>query len=97
MLVDLTTLRRLSEGLTSYPAGRVGEPASVRLSNSLKREGFILGRLKTGTPARLSKSSIDFTKLAVQKGDQPPLPFSFMNDRPLIEVCSPWGSVINPE
>jgi tRNA uridine 5-carboxymethylaminomethyl modification enzyme len=69
----------------------------VRLSNSLKREGFVLGRLKTGTPARLSKNSIDFKKLAVQKGDQPPLPFSFMNDRPLIEVRDSLNFIINIE
>jgi tRNA uridine 5-carboxymethylaminomethyl modification enzyme len=43
--------------------------------------------LKTGTPARLSKRSIDFSKLLVQKGDQPPLPFSFMNERLDINVC----------
>lgn len=72
--------------MQSYPAGRVGEPASLNLSKSLKNAGFQLGRLKTGTPARLSKRSIDFSKLVVQKGDQPPLPFSFMNERPDIQV-----------
>ena len=72
--------------MQSYPSGRAGEPASVNLSKSLKSAGFQLGRLKTGTPARLSKQSIDFSKLVVQAGDQPPLPFSFMHDRPQIQV-----------
>jgi tRNA U34 5-carboxymethylaminomethyl modifying enzyme MnmG/GidA len=72
--------------MQSYSSGRAGEPASVNLSKSLKSAGFQLGRLKTGTPARLSKRSIDFAKLAVQAGDQPPLPFSFMHDRPQIQV-----------
>jgi tRNA uridine 5-carboxymethylaminomethyl modification enzyme len=64
----------------------VGEPASIKLSNSLKAAGFQLGRLKTGTPARLAKRSIDFRKLEIQEGDDPPLPFSFMNERPDIKV-----------
>lgn len=79
---------QLMEGLQSYPAGRAGEPASIKLSQSLRVAGFQLGRLKTGTPARLAKHSIDFTKLAVQKADEPPLPFSFMNKRPDIIVRS---------
>lgn len=83
--------------MQSYSSGRAGEPASVNLSKSLKSAGFQLGRLKTGTPARLSKRSIDFSKLAVQTGDQPPLPFSFMHDRPEIQVNKIQYSLTNAE
>ena len=69
-----------------YPAGRIKEPASLKLSASLRDAGFSLGRLKTGTPPRLAKGSIDFSRLVAQKADDPPLPFGFMNDRVQIEV-----------
>jgi tRNA U34 5-carboxymethylaminomethyl modifying enzyme MnmG/GidA len=61
----------------------------MRLSQSLKTAGFKLGRLKTGTPARLAKNSIDFTQLTVQHGEDPPVPFSFMNERAEIQVTDP--------
>lgn len=67
-------------GLESYPAGRMGEAATFGLSKSLKDAGFQLGRLKTGTPPRLDKKSIDFRTLDVQVGDEPPTPFSYLND-----------------
>ncbi|KAJ8064348.1 hypothetical protein OCU04_006692 [Sclerotinia nivalis] len=67
-------------GLECYPAGRMGEAATFGLSKSLKDAGFTLGRLKTGTPPRLAKGSIDFKNLAVQPGDQPPTPFSYLNE-----------------
>lgn len=66
-------------GMKSSPFGRIGERSSTSLSNSLKNAGFKLERLKTGTPPRLLKNTIDFSNLFVQKGDQPPAPFSFMN------------------
>jgi tRNA uridine 5-carboxymethylaminomethyl modification enzyme len=58
--------------------GRLGDKASNALSDSLRGLGFPLGRLKTGTPPRLRRSSIDFSKLLEQPGDTPPQPFSFM-------------------
>ena len=67
-------------GMKRFPAGRMNEAPSVGLSASLNAAGFRLGRLQTGTPARLAKDSIDFSNLVVQKGDKEPLPFSFMND-----------------
>lgn len=76
-------------------AGRVGEPPSQHLAESLKSFGFEWGRLKTGTPPRLARESIDFDSavadghFAVEKGDVPPVPFSFTSDlveRPQI-VC----------
>ncbi len=68
-------------GMSSYPGGRAGEPAADKLSDCLRSLGFVVGRLKTGTPARLSARSIDFTKLEKQSGDRVIRPFSFMNDK----------------
>ncbi|KAI1781468.1 glucose-inhibited division protein A subfamily [Hypoxylon cercidicola] len=67
-------------GLETYPAGRMGEQATFGLSKSLRDAGFQLGRLKTGTPPRLHKGSIDFKVLQEQRGDDPPEPFSYLND-----------------
>ncbi|PWA02341.1 hypothetical protein BB558_001522 [Smittium angustum] len=67
-------------GLKCYPAGRIGEDASIGLSASLKEAGFKLGRMKTGTPPRLLASSINFNKLEGQFGDKIPSPFSFTHD-----------------
>ncbi len=67
-------------GLTNYPGGRAGDPPSVGLSDHLRDLGFSVGRLKTGTPARLDGRSINFSKLEVQLGDEIPLPFSFSTE-----------------
>ncbi|BCS56111.1 tRNA uridine-5-carboxymethylaminomethyl(34) synthesis enzyme MnmG [Geobacter sp. SVR] len=64
-------------GLTNYPGGRAGDLPSIGLSEQLKNIGFEVGRLKTGTPARLDKRTIDFSRLEAQYGDDPPMPFSF--------------------
>ncbi|MDX9753714.1 MAG: tRNA uridine-5-carboxymethylaminomethyl(34) synthesis enzyme MnmG [bacterium] len=64
-------------GLTTQAGGRIDDPASNRLSENLHELQMPLGRLKTGTPARLLKSSINFSKLEPQPGDEPPLPFSY--------------------
>ena len=68
-------------GLTNHPGGRAGDLPSVGLSDQLKQMGFTVGRLKTGTPARLDSRTIDFSKLEAQHGDNPPQPFSFSTDR----------------
>lgn len=68
-------------GLNHYPGGRAGDQPSVGLSDQLRALGFDVGRLKTGTPARLDARSIDFTKLETQFGDDPPLPFSLSTER----------------
>lgn len=68
-------------GDRQWPGGRLDEPASNDLSDSLKRLGLALGRLKTGTPARLDGSTVDFDKTQVQQGDEVPIPFSFLNDK----------------
>ena len=64
-------------GLTTRPAGRVGEKPSTKLSKSFRAAGFELGRLKTGTPPRLKRDSIDFSQCIIQPGDDVPRPFSF--------------------
>jgi tRNA uridine 5-carboxymethylaminomethyl modification enzyme len=66
-------------GMKRFPAGRMGEDPSIGLSASLARAGFRLGRLQTGTPARLDKHTIDFTGLERQDGDINPLPFSYLH------------------
>jgi tRNA uridine 5-carboxymethylaminomethyl modification enzyme len=64
-------------GRDQRPAGRAGEPPSTDLAESLKSFGFSWGRLKTGTPPRLHRDSIDFTRFTEDCGDDPPVPFSF--------------------
>ncbi len=59
--------------------GRLGEPAAVGLGSYLRSAGFSVSRLKTGTPARVARSSIDFSKVEEQPGDEEMLPFSFRN------------------
>ena len=68
-------------GLKNFPAGRLGDPPSKKLSECLMELGFSLGRLKTGTCPRLDGRSIDFSQLAKQSGDDPPRPFSFGNKK----------------
>lgn len=68
-------------GLNHYPGGRAGDQPSVGLSDQLRSLGFQVGRLKTGTPARLDARTIDFSKLETQFGDDPPMPFSFSTMR----------------
>ena len=68
-------------GLTHFPGGRAGDLPSVGLSDQLKDLGFAVGRLKTGTPARLDGRTIDFSRLEPQYGDDPPIPFSFSTER----------------
>ncbi len=64
-------------GLDHFPAGRMGDPPSISLSNQLKELGFEIGRLKTGTTPRLNGRTIDYKGLEIQPGDEDPRPFSF--------------------
>ncbi|HEU0264523.1 MAG TPA: tRNA uridine-5-carboxymethylaminomethyl(34) synthesis enzyme MnmG [Geobacterales bacterium] len=68
-------------GLVHYPGGRAGDPPSLGLSESLRGLGFEVGRLKTGTPARLDGRTINFSTLEQVHGDPVPLPFSFATER----------------
>lgn len=66
-------------GLKNFPAGRMGDPPSTKLSEWFRQTGFVLGRMKTGTPPRLDNRTIDFSDLEPQYGDTPPNFFSFAN------------------
>jgi tRNA uridine 5-carboxymethylaminomethyl modification enzyme len=70
-------------GLHSYPAGRADEPPAIRLSQSLQSLGLEIIRLKTGTPMRLHKETIDWGRFTPQPGDKIPVPFSFRTEKPL--------------
>jgi tRNA uridine 5-carboxymethylaminomethyl modification enzyme len=70
-------------GTEQRPSGRAGEPPSRELAESLKSFGFSWGRLKTGTPPRLHRRSIDFSRFREERGDDPAVPFSFLS--PAIE------------
>lgn len=72
-------------GDENFPAGRMGEkkdvePPALKLSETLAKENFALGRLKTGTPPRIRRDSINYTALEEQKGDSTPRPFSYLNE-----------------
>ena len=67
-------------GLNRFPAGRAGEASAEHLSDCMYDLGFELGRLKTGTPPRLDRDTIDFASMAIQPGDDPPIPFSYRTE-----------------
>jgi len=92
-----TFLRGLMHcGESKTPGGRIGENAAVGLSESLRKLGLELARLKTGTPPRVARSSVDFSRLRQQPGDPEPAPFSFMTDRlTQPQVCC-WLAQTNP-
>jgi len=68
-------------GKKTYTAGRAGEPASIELAESLRRLGFPVGRLKTGTPPRLDGRTINWDAFEPQSADEDPVPFSFSTDK----------------
>ena len=80
VLTTGTFLRGLIRiGTKNYPAGRSGDKPSVSLAKTIESLGFSIGRLKTGTPPRILKKSINFNELQKQLGDKIPKPFSFIN------------------
>ncbi len=68
-------------GEKNWPAGRIGEAPSMGLSKSFERAGFVLGRLKTGTPPRLDGTTIDWRAVEMQPGDHPAEPFSVLTEK----------------
>ena len=74
---------RIFIGLNSYRAGRLGEMPAIGLSESLKNLGFTVKKLKTGTPCRVDKRTVDYSKMSVQPGDEKLHFYSFKPDRPI--------------
>jgi tRNA uridine 5-carboxymethylaminomethyl modification enzyme len=72
---------QINIGLEVRPAGRIGDEPAIGLAKSLETIGFNLARLKTGTPPRIRSSTINFNILEKHLGDNPPVPFSFMNEK----------------
>ena len=70
-------------GLRSYDAGRLGEKSAIGLSDSLRSHGIILKKLKTGTPPRVDKRTIDYSKMTIQPGDEELSFYSFKPNRPI--------------
>lgn len=83
-------------GLTNFASGRMGEPPSIGLSNSLGKLGLRMGRLKTGTTPRLDGKSIDFSRLTPQYGDENPIPFSFTTKKIDVEQVPCFITYTNP-
>jgi tRNA uridine 5-carboxymethylaminomethyl modification enzyme len=107
-----TFLRGLMHtGETKTEGGRVGEAAAMGLSGCLARLGLEMGRLKTGTPPRLKRESIDFSRFELQPGDEEPMPFSYLNEYgserpaeaglpgwvPALQQISCWLGATSPE
>ena len=87
-------------GFEQSSGGRAGDVASVGLSASIAKLGFKLGRLKTGTPPRLHKDSIDYSRVEAQAGDEKPIPFSFyfkINPFPLLKQVNCFITYTNPQ
>lgn len=86
-----TFLRALMHtGERQTEGGRVGEAAARGLSGCLQKLGLELGRLKTGTPPRLKRQSIDFSRFERQPGDDQPVPFSYLNEYPIGQQEPRW-------
>ena len=68
-------------GEYEHQSGRLGEEAAIGLGDALRDKGFNVGRMKTGTPARVKKSSLDFSRLEIQDGDEEMRPFSFLSEK----------------
>jgi tRNA uridine 5-carboxymethylaminomethyl modification enzyme len=90
----LKAIMHRGEKITS--GGRLEEPSAERLSDNLRRLGFEIGRLKTGTPPRLRKDSIDFSRTTPQEGDPHPRPFSFATKEILCPQIPCWITHTNP-
>jgi tRNA uridine 5-carboxymethylaminomethyl modification enzyme len=84
---------RIFIGEYDAPNGRLDEPAAIGLGTALRSKGFPVGRLKTGTPARVRKSTLDFSKMELQDGEEIMMPFSFdydSVDRPMLPCHITW-------
>jgi tRNA uridine 5-carboxymethylaminomethyl modification enzyme len=77
-------------GQRTWQAGRIDEAPSIGLASTLYKLGLPMGRLKTGTPARLDGRTIDYNQCEIQPGDQPPIPFSFLNETTTVPQLPCW-------
>lgn len=82
-------------GESSYESGPDGVAAANQLSDSLKRLGIVIQRFKTGTPARINRKSIDFSKMQIQEGEEGLVPFSFEDKMPDIDQVPCWLTYTN--
>lgn len=87
---------RLFAGEWEAPGGRYGEAPALSIVASLQQLGIRLGRHKTGTPPRLCRDSIDFARLELQPGDDPPQPFSFRTERLQVDQLPCWLTRTTP-
>ena len=86
----------MHHGPDTWPGGRYGEPGSTKLSESLRKCGLKLARLKTGTCPRIAADSINYDRCIRQDGDETPTPFSFMNDHLDVRQIPCWLTQTNP-
>ncbi|MFN2442207.1 MAG: tRNA uridine-5-carboxymethylaminomethyl(34) synthesis enzyme MnmG [Thermoanaerobaculia bacterium] len=100
-VVIVTTGTFLRALMHSGPAqtvgGRFGEPSAETLSDSLRNLGLHLGRLKTGTPPRVLRTSADYSRMTPQPGDSKPRPFSILTDHITLPQVDCWMSATSPE
>lgn len=87
---------RIHIGEVNFAGGRMGESNSLFLSDKLKDYGFTVKKLKTGTPVRIDKRTVDFSKMEEQKGDENPDKFSFTNTSAVENQMSCWITYTNP-
>ncbi|MBR4135490.1 MAG: tRNA uridine-5-carboxymethylaminomethyl(34) synthesis enzyme MnmG [Bacteroidales bacterium] len=88
---------RIHVGEYNFSGGRIGESASLLLSDQLKERGIDTKKLKTGTPVRIDGRTIDFSKLVEQPGDEDPQTFSFAHTTPVTNQLSCWITYTNPQ
>ncbi len=88
---------RIIIGDLAYPGGPGNQFPSLHLSDSLVDLGLTIGRFKTGTPPRIDRKTVDFSKMIEQKGDPEPLTFSFISPKPQREQLSCWLTHSNPQ
>lgn len=84
-------------GRTQIPGGRVAEPASYHLTESITRHGIIAGRMKTGTPVRIDGRSVHFEDMTIQEGEHDFHRFSFMEEERKLKQLTCWTCYTNPE
>ncbi len=84
-------------GRVKQPGGRVAEPASYHLTESITRHGITMGRMKTGTPVRIDSRSVDFSQMEIQHGENDFHSFSFMHQPRKLKQITCWTCFTNPE